>query len=104
LAQNGSRITDELLQHFSLKSSLLSSNFFDVGYLEVKVFCAKGLYAADLVNLSFCDKGLYAADLVNLSFCNKGLYTADLVYLSFWDKADVVNLVFVIRHSTQLIW
>jgi len=26
----------------------LSSNFFDVGLLEIKVFCAKGLYAADL--------------------------------------------------------
>jgi len=46
---NGSRLTDELKESYSLKSSMLSSNFFDVGHLEVKVFCAKGLYAADLV-------------------------------------------------------
>ena len=48
--ENGSKITDKMVNDYSLKSSIVSSNFFDVGYLEVKIFCAKGLYAADLVS------------------------------------------------------
>ncbi len=45
----GSKISEDLKKQYSMKSSLLSGNFFDVGYLEVKIYCAKGLYAADLV-------------------------------------------------------
>ena len=47
--ETGSKISEELVRQYSLKSSMLSGNFFDVGYLEVKIYCAKGLYAADLV-------------------------------------------------------
>ena len=49
--QNGSKLTEELTESYSLRSSVISGNFFDVGHLEVKVFCAKGLYAADLVTI-----------------------------------------------------
>ena len=47
--ETGSKISEDLMKQYSLKSSMLSGNFFDVGYLEVKIYCAKGLYAADLV-------------------------------------------------------
>ena len=49
--ESGSKISEELISKYSLRSSMLSSNFFDVGFLEVKIYCAKGLYAADLVRM-----------------------------------------------------
>ena len=55
---DNSNLTEELNERYSFKSSLVSSNFFDVGLLEVKIFCAKGLYAADLVR-SVQSRALY---------------------------------------------
>jgi hypothetical protein len=43
-------VTEDLAAQYTFKSTALSGNFFDVGHLEVKIFCAKGLYAADLVS------------------------------------------------------
>ena len=47
--ESSSKISEELVSKYSLRNSMMSSNFFDVGFLEVKIYCAKGLYAADLV-------------------------------------------------------
>jgi hypothetical protein len=90
--ESGSKISEELVKKYSLKCSMMSSNFFDVGFLEVKIYCAKGLYAADLVRMTCIFLQAvpkHARHIMSLCSPNHKHHSLTLKYLG-----DIIRLLF----------